>query len=624
MRNQLSKIVLIAAAVILSVVFLYPTYQDYQYRQTLVSLTGKDSLDYSEKHQDDIRSAKEKRIKLGLDLQGGMRVVLEVNVLQLMEDVAKNKDDNFRTIMTEFKSQTFTNDESLIPGFTKKFTDRGIRLSRYYGNIRDTDDKIQQDLEDETGKAIDRAIEIVRNRVDQYGVSEPAIQKQGAGRIIVELPGVKDEGEVRSLLQGTAKLDFRLLKDADISYKVMQSIDNFLAGKVEGDTATAGKTAAKEEKPKDALQELLGGTQVSKTDTSKEAQFLKEHPFFSYVIPDSRGSGEGYIEDRNRDRVARLLARPDVQKLLPLDLEFLWSAKTVKASDGKVFYTIFPVKRTIELSGNVIVSAQASISPEDNRPIVNMEMNNEGSREWARITGANINKRIAIILDNSVFSAPVVHGKITGGRSQISNIESPNEARLLEIVLKAGALPAPVAIVEQRTIGPSLGEDSIKSGLTASALAFVFTVLFMVVYYKMGGAIADFALLFNVLFLLGVLAGFQATLTLPGIAGIILTMAIAVDANVLIYERIREELQGGKTLRAAIDAGYAKAFTAIFDSNLTTFITGVILYQFGTGPIQGFALTLMIGIVASMFSAIVITRVIFNIMTDKGATPSFG
>ena len=624
MRNQLSKIVLIAAAVILSVVFLYPTYQDYQYRKTLVSLTGKDSLDYYEKHQEDIRSAKEKRIKLGLDLQGGMRVVLEVNVIQLLEDVAKNKDDNFRSIMTEFKAQASANDETLVPSFTKKFIDRGIRLSRYYGNIRDTDDKIIKDLGDETGKAIDRAIEIVRNRVDQYGVSEPAIQKQGAGRIIVELPGVKDESEVRSLLQGTAKLDFRLLKDADISYKVMQSIDNFLSGKVAGDTTVAGKAAKKEEKPKDALQELLGGTQVASSDTSKEAQFLKEHPFFSYVIPDQRGSGEGYVEDRNRDRVTRLLARPDVQKLLPLDLEYLWSAKSFKSPDGKKFYTLFPLKKTIELSGNVIVGAQASVSPEDNRPIVNMEMNSEGSREWARITGANINKRIAIILDNSVFSAPVVHGKITGGRSQISNIESPNEARLLEIVLKAGALPAPVSIAEQRTVGPSLGEDSIKSGLSASGLAFIFTVLFMVVYYKMGGAIADFALLFNVLFLLGVLAGFQATLTLPGIAGIILTMAIAVDANVLIYERIREELESGKTLRAAIDAGYAKAFTAIFDSNLTTFITGVILYQFGTGPVQGFALTLMIGIVASMFSAIIITRVIFNIMTDKGSTPSFG
>lgn len=624
MRNQLSKIVLIAIAVILSLVFLYPTYQDYQYRKALSSLTGKDSLDYYEKHQEDMHAAKEKRIKLGLDLQGGMRVVLEVNVVQLLEDVAKNKDDNFRAIMTEFKSQASSNDETLIPSFTKKFTDRGIRLSRYYGNIRDTDDKIIKDLGDETGKAIDRAIEIVRNRVDQYGVSEPAIQKQGAGRIIVELPGVKDESEVRSLLQGTAKLDFRLLKDPDISYKVMQSIDNFLAGKIEGDTAATGKGAKKEEKPKDALQELLGGAQVSTTDTSKEAQFLKDHPFFTYVLPDQRGSGEGYVEDRNRERVTRLLARPDVQKLLPLDLEYLWSAKAYTTPDGKKFYTIFPLKKTIELSGNVIVSAQANISPEDNRPIVNMEMNSEGSREWARITGANINKRIAIILDNSVFSAPVVHGKITGGRSQISNIESPNEARLLEIVLKAGALPAPVSIAEQRTVGPSLGEDSIKSGLSASGLAFIFTILFMVVYYKMGGAIADFALLFNVLFLLGVLAGFQATLTLPGIAGIILTMAIAVDANVLIYERIREELQGGKTLRAAIDAGYSKAFTAIFDSNLTTFITGVILYQFGTGPIQGFALTLMIGIVASMFSAIIITRVIFNIMTDKGATPSFG
>jgi preprotein translocase subunit SecD len=245
-----------------------------------------------------------------------------------------------------------------------------------------------------------------------------------------------------------------------------------------------------------------------------------------------------------------------------------------------------------------------------------MEMNSDGSRDWARITGANVGKRIAIVLDNAVFSAPVVRNKILGGSSQIEGMDNLDEARLLEIVLKAGALPAPVDIIEQRSVGPSLGEDSINKGLLSAAIATAITILFMVMYYRGGGFVADIALVFCLLFLLAILAAFHGTLTLPGIAGVILTLAVAVDANVLIYERIREELAGGKTMRAAVEAGYDKAFSAIFDSNLTTFITGIVLYQFGTGPVQGFALTLMIGIVTSMFSSVFITRVIFNVVTD--------
>ena len=624
MRNQFSRIFLILAAVVVSLIFLYPTFQDYQYRKKLVSLSGQDSISYLDQHQDDILSAKLKRIKLGLDLQGGMRVVLEVDVIQLLDDIAKNKDDNFAAIIKEVRDQATNNDESVIPIFGRKFQERGIRMSRYYGNIRDADAAILSQLDGETAKAVDRAIEIVRNRVDQYRVSEPNIQKQGTRRIIVELPGVKDENEVRSLLQGTAKLEFRLLRDAAISYKVMQSIDDYLSGKVAADTSSSAKTAKKEEKPKDALEELLGNNKPSSADTTSEAKFTREHPLFAYITPDQRNTGEGFVLDNNRDRVMRLLARPDVQRLLPADFEFQWSAKTDPTPDGKKFYHLYAVKRTPELTGGVVVEARASVDQENNRPIVNMEMNSEGAREWARITGANVNKRIAISLDNAIFSAPTVINKIVGGRSQITGMESPNEARLLEIVLKAGALPAPVSIIEQRSVGPSLGEDSIRSGLNSTLLAFLLTVLFMAVYYHSAGAIADVALLFNVLFILGVMAGFSATLTLPGIAGVVLTLGIAVDANVLINERVREELAGGKTLRAAIDAGYARAFTAIVDSNVTTFLTGVVLYQFGTGPIQGFALTLMIGIAASMFTAIIITRVIFNIMMSKGLNPNFG
>lgn len=627
MRNQLGRITITICFVILAVYFLFPTVRDYNYRKQLSTLRGEDSVAFVDKNRDAMLDAKMKRMKLGLDLQGGMRVVLEVDIIQLLEDMAKNKDDNFRTIIKEVRSEASASEVSVIPTFVKKFQDRGIRLSRYYGSIRDDDDKIRNILEDEAGKAVDRGIEIVRNRVDQYGVSEPNIQKQGGRRIIVELPGVKDENEVRQLLHGTALLEFRLLKDPEIAYKVMTSIDKFLTGKLETDT-TEGTTAQaqkkKEEKPKDALSELTGGATTSETDTSKEAQFAREHPFFMYVKPDQRGSGEGYVEEKDKDRVIRLLSRPEVQQLLPPDFEFLWSAKVQTYAEGRKFYILYPVKRTPELTGNVVTDARASVSVDDNRPIVNMEMNSEGAREWSRITGANIHKRIAIILDKGIFSAPVVQGKIPGGHSQITGMDSPNEARLLEIVLKAGALPAPVSIIEQRSVGPSLGEDSIKAGMNSTIIAVIFTVLFMIFYYHNAGAIADFALLFNILFILGVMAGFQATLTLPGIAGIVLTIGMAVDANVLVNERIREEMAGGKTLSAAIDAGYSRAFTAIFDSNITTFLTGIVLYQFGTGPVQGFALTLMIGIVASMFSAIVITHIIFNIMIQKGVNPNFG
>jgi SecD/SecF fusion protein len=627
-RNQLTRITITICFVILATYFLWPTIRDYNYRRQLSQLTGQDSIAYAEKHHDDMLDAKMKRMKLGLDLQGGMRVVLEVNLIQLLDDIAKNKDDNFHTIIKEVLAESATNETSAIPIFVKKFQDRGIRLSRYYGSIRDDDSKIASMLEDESSKAVDRAIEIVRNRVDQYGVSEPMIQKQGGRRIIVELPGVKDENEVSQLLNNTALLEFRMLKDPQVSYKVMVSIDKFLTGKLETDTtaetATSKEKGKEPEKRKDALSELTGNTAIPESDTSKEAQFAREHPFFMYVKPDQHGNGEGYVAEKDKDRVVRLLERPEVQRLIPTDLEFLWSAKVQTYKDEQKYYLLYPVKKTPELTGNVVTNAQASVDPEDNRSIVNMEMNSEGARDWSRITGANIGKRVAIIMDRGVFSAPVVQAKISGGRSRITGMDSPAEARLLEIVLKAGALPAPVTTIEQRSIGPSLGEDSIRAGLTSILIAFILTVLFMVVYYHSAGAVADFALFFNILFILGVMASFGATLTLPGIAGIVLTIGMAVDANVLVNERVREELETGKTLRLAIDTGYHRAFTAIFDGHVTSFLTGIVLYQFGSSGVQGFALTLMIGLVANLFSAIVITHVIMNIMMDKGYHPKFG
>jgi SecD/SecF fusion protein len=603
-KKNRAKIIIIVGAVLLSLYFLYPTFKDYQYNQTLTQLTEADSIAYFEANESAVRKARLERMKLGLDLQGGMRVVLEVDIIRLLDDLAQNKDEQFDALMQTVRQQVAESDEPALDIFSRVFGDAGIRLSRYYGSIRDTDDQILRNLRSNADSAIDRAIQIVRNRVDQYGVSEPSIQKMGARRIIVELPGVTNEDEVQQLLRGTARLEFKLLREAEIVFNVISRIDEILAKEISPEA---------EEDTTDAITDMT------------EEEIRQRHPFLYYVRPDQQGSGVSYVSEDHRDRVNRILDRPEIQNLFPSNFDFAWSARHHFISEGKKYYALYGVNAVPELTGGVVTDAQATISPDFNLPIVNMTMNSEGSREWARITGANIGKQIAIILDNAVFSAPVVRNRITGGRSSIEGMENIEEARLLEIVLKAGALPAPVAIIEQRTVGPSLGEDSIRRGLSSTGLAFGLTVVFMILYYRTAGSIADLALLFNVLFILGVLAGFQATLTLPGIAGIILTIGMAVDANVLIFERIREEEATGKTLRAAIDAGYSKAFSAIIDANITTFLVGIILYQFGTGPVQGFALTLMIGIVASLFSAIVITRVIFDSLTErKTSRVSFG
>ncbi len=627
MKKNRGKLIFIIACVLLSFYFLYPTYKDYSFTKQLRSLAGKDSLDYLDQHEGDIRDARANRIKLGLDLQGGMRIVLEVNTMKLVEDLAKNKDDIFNGIMDEVRNAAKANpDQDVIDILQQKFQAKQVRLSRYYGSIRDSDEDIIKRLRDETTNAVDRAKEIVRNRVDQYGVSEPSIQKQGARRIIVELPGVSNEKEVQELLKGTALLEFKLLVDPEISMKVYQAIDQKMAGKPIADSLLADSTkhVASADSAK-ADTSVAADTSVVPADKAKAE---KEHPFFALagiVEPENQAwNGQLYTAEENKRRVDRILSQPDIQKLVPSDMMFVWSNKPMFTTEGKRYFSLYAVKKQAELTGGVIVNARATIDPQYNTWVVDMEMNAEGSHEWARITGANIKKRIAIIMDNACFSAPVVQTKITGGRSQITGMENGEEAKLLEIVLKAGALPAPVEIIQQATVGPSLGEDSIRKGVWAAILALGLTVVFMILYYSTGGTMADIALFLNILFVLGVLAAFKGTLTLPGIAGVILTVAIAVDANVLIYERIREESVTGKTLMASIDAGYTRAFTAIFDANLTAFITGVILYQFGSGPVQGFALTLMIGIVASVFSAVIVSRVIIELLIERGKHVSFG
>lgn len=681
MKKNLFRIILTVVFIIAALMYIYPTYQDYQINKELHGLTGQDSLDYVTKNADKIKKARDGRLKLGLDLKGGMYVVLDVDVVKLLQDVSKKKDDQvLNQILDELRNHPETSDIPILDVFKQKLKEKGLTLKSFYGEVRDSESDIEKKLSSEIENSIDRAVEIVRNRIDQYGVAEPQIQKIGGKRIIVELPGVNNPGDVRKLLQGTALLQFQLLKDPETAVKVMQSINNVLIGKQDKDSlsnTTTSKTDSLKKNTellasKDTSKKETAGKNEIKKDTSKvkkdvekkdsnkkdtsknnkkdsvkkndsskiagdtsnmkdtssanlsEEEFKLKFPFFYLVrLNEQSGTADGYVREQDKEKVDLILKREDVKAIIPSDVMFAWSQRSFEAGGEKI-YTLYCLKKDAELTGKVIEDARSNIDPQSNTPIVSMSMSSEGSADWARITGANINKRCAIVLDGVVYSAPVIRSKITGGNSQIEGMGSVQEAKLLEIVLKAGALPAPLKIAEERSIGPSLGEDSIRKGITSSLVALLLVALFMIVYYRTGGSIADFALIINVLFVVGIMASFKATLTLPGIAGLVLTLGMAVDTNVLIFERIREEMSSGKPFRTSVDIGYKKAFSAIIDSHVTSIITGLILYQFGTGPIQGFALTLLFGISANLFTAIVITHFIFDALIEKGQKVSIG
>ena len=621
---------MIASAIALCLYLLYPTYQDSrnnkevdaklvsvkaQIKKSNPSITAAELKERLSSIKDSIlvntpeyKSAREKRMKLGLDLQGGMYLVMEVNTAKLLEKLAKDPDDQFKQILMQAEVDSKDTDENVVTILLRKMKAKNIRMSRYFGSIREDDDAIAKKLEQQESDAVTRAIEIISNRVNQYGVSEPSIQKQGSRRIIVELPGIAREEEAKRLLQGQALLEFKMVKEADFAIPVMNKIDEVLAGLNKIDSATAKNAIA------------------AKTDTTKkdqkltEEQFAKEHPFFTLArLIDPQGRiADAFVKESDRNRISALLENPEVKKVMPDNIEFLYDAKPEKGNDGINYYRMYMVNKTAELTGGVVVDAQANIDPTTSAPEVTMDMNNEGAREWARITGANIGKRCAVILDGQVYTAPTIQGKIPSGRSQITGSANMEEAKLLEIVLKAGALPAPIEILEQRVVGPSLGQDSISRGFNSAWIGYLIVAIFMIFYYKTAGSFADMGVMLTVLLTMGVLAAFQATLTLPGIAGVVLSMGMAVDANVLIYERIREELKTGKTYKAAVDAGFKISLSAIVDSNIVTLLTGIILYQFGSGPVQGFALTLIIGIVTSLFSQLVLVRLIFDFMITKG------
>jgi len=609
MKRNGFKIGVTLALLLLCGYYLYPTVRYALLQRKLNRMSEEERAAFIEANYGTIQSLRERALKLGLDLQGGMHVTLEVRVDALIRELATDVDETFEEVLAAARERARSSDVSLIDAFVEEFErrDPNARLSRYFRNPdagitrRSSNQEVAAYLRQQAEEAVNRAIKIIRDRVDRYGVTEPVIQKQGTRRIVVELPGVDDPERVRRLLRGTARLEFRLMADPQLLQAALQDI---IAYYEPDTTATSDTLAAADTAAADTSLAALLGEQPSSE--------RPRNPLLAVMQPVGQGVVFGIVAGPDTAEVNRLLRNPEVQALLPSGIELLYTANPVGTDgQGRPLYYLLGVRKELELTGEVITDARVEFD-ELNRPQVSMTMNSEGARIWARLTGANVGKHIAIVLDNVVYSYPVVNERIPSGRSSITGLDSREEAQDIVTVLKSGALPAPVDIIEERTVGPSLGEASIRAGLRSVLIGLLLVALFIIFYYRTGGMIADLALVLNIIFILGILAAFKATLTLPGIAGIVLTIGMAVDANVLIFERIREEQATGKTLRAALDLGYSKAFSAIFDANITTFFTAAILYSFGVGPIQGFAVTLMAGIAASLFSAIVITRIIFD------------
>lgn len=599
MQGNGTKIAFIIAFVAMSVYYLWPTAVLQLEQNYIEDLPESEQAQYEEENSGRMQDLRENSLSLGLDLQGGMHVALQVETPQLILELAGDyADEELEEIIEVADQRALENGTDFIDEMVDEFEERNPdgRLSRYYRSDseditrRSENDEIRSYLKDQRDSAVDRAMEIIRTRVDRYGVAEPSIMKQGNNRVIVELPGVAEKQRVRDLLQGTARLEFRLAADAEqLTSAKEQIVEHF-------------EELAEEEDTGNQLTNVLN------------TQGRSQYTF-------------GYAAGSDTARVNELLSREEVQDLMPRNTELMWGATPFQEleEEGVELYELIGVRSQIEMTGDVIEEARVDFDQTTNQPRVAMNMDSEGARQWSRITGANIGKPIAIVLDGYVYSYPNVETKISNGRSSITGLESQQEAEDLVNILMSGALPAPMDIIEERTVGATLGEASIQSGFYSVVIGLFLVAVFMIVYYRNGGAIADLALLMNILFIFGILAAFKATLTLPGIAGIVLTIGMAVDANVLIFDRIREEQRMGKTLRAAIDAGYANAMSAIIDANVTTFFVGIILYSFGVGPIKGFAVTLMAGIVASLFSAIVITRVVIDYLTrDKTAKLNFG
>ena len=572
-------------------------------------------------------------INLGLDLQGGMHVVLEADVPNLVKKLANNKSPELLNAINESEKRSINNQTDFFDEFNLIVEQDSIPLKRLYSSLisssRNTD--VLDELKKQTENSLNSVLEIIRNRIDQFGVSEPNIQKSGNRRIIVELAGVKDPERARKLIQSTALLEFSIVKEIEQQQSLFSSIDelilkdNLILAKEEAEKVDIANPDSSSEDvlkglfdEEDTFDNNLNELNLFKTSD----ELLQERPFSAYLK--AFPGGVGVIESEYNS-VKSILELQQIKDIIPNDGRLLWAnkASSVNLEDGSLvnFRNLYYVNRVSELTGGVIQEASANYGATGTNasglPIVNLTMNSVGTKKWSISTGANVGRSVAIILDGNVFIAPVIRDKIPNGMTQITGLDDVDEAKDIANVLRAGALPTPVQIIEERTVGPSLGKDSIQSGQKAMMYGFILVIIFMIFYYKFSGILANLALVINVLFILTVLVSLGATLTLPGIAGLILTIGMTVDANVIIFERIREELDNGKTVKGAIRSGYDRAFKTILDANLTTLIAAAVLLGVGSGPIKGFAVTLSIGILSSMFCAIFITRTFFMTLTKN-------
>ena len=620
-KNLTPRYIIIAVILGWAVWSLWPTWQ-YQ--------------NMSEEKKEELRTAGEleqiesRIIRQGLDLKGGMYIVLEADIPTLVGNLAPIKDERLEKLIADAEEQSNDPDKDFFTVFEANVKEEGLKLSRYYHQYGASLDDIMLALRDEADDAINRVLEILQNRVDQFGVSEPTIQKQGKHRIVVELAGIQDSERARALLQSTALLEFYLVKNVAVTNEIIAQLDDALKSDIsEGtdpikDDKEPKKEENKTEDQSTTVSELFGesDSQTANADTENTLDDIFSEAPFSGLLTSL--PGDIGIEEKNVYAFKKLLAKPEVQsKLNNANGQFLLrqEVETATTNDAVSFYRLYYLEKKPELTGGIVEEAEANLGSlgggSAGQPVVSLAMNSEGSRTWSRVTGSNVGERIAIVLDQKVHMAPSIREKIPGGRTQIEGFADINEAKDLAIILRAGALPAPVNIIEERIVGPSLGADSIAQGTRAVMVGLLTVLVFMLVYYRLAGTVADFALVWNILLVLAILASLQATLTLPGIAGLILTVGMSIDANVIIFERIREELRKGKTPKAAIDSGYDRAITTIIDANVTTLIASLVLYQFGTGPIKGFATVLFWGILISMFTAVFITRTIFNAYVSR-------
>jgi len=581
----------------------------------------------------------ETQIGLGLDLKGGMNVILEISVPDVLETLADHKTDPaFVKSMKQARTEEETSQSDFISLFVKYYHQNapGHRLAELFAtqqlqgkiNPQSTDSEVEKVLRQEVQAAIDNSFNVVRTRIDKFGVVQPNIQKlEGqTGRIMVEMPGIKEPERMRKLLQGSANLEFWETYNADEVIPYLQQLDSRLANDASNDTTAAKKAIKKADVKKVKLQLKNNDdeTPTQKSNAQMEAA-KKQHPLLAMLQTTGQNSLAlvGYASVRDTAAISKLIYGQTAKQILPTDLKLLWSATPEDGIKAKNIYGLYAIKVSSSngqapLQGDVVVDAKDEFNHVTGQPEVNMTMNTEGARRWAALTKANVGKAIAIVLDNAVYSAPRVNGEIDGGSSAISGNFTVEMTKDLANTLKSGRMPAPARIVQEEVVGPTLGAASIQQGVISFAIAFVLLIIYMVLMYNfIPGMIANAALIVNVFFTLGILTSFQAALTMSGIAGMVLSLGTAVDANVLIYERIKEELRAGKGMKQAVAAGYSNAFSAIFDSNLTSLITGVILYVFGTGPIQGFATTWIIGIVCSFFSAVFLTRLVFEHQLNK-------